>query len=138
MRLASRAPRSTRPLNPLNSQGCGNEGGACCPGTPPYCKDPDTACLPSNVSAAADNQETGDAVCRRYTQDTCGQADGLCQGGWGSWPPGPVPRCPQDKQICPAGCAVWRGGGWPLAAVPVHALSPTPPFAVQTLLLPTL
>ena len=84
-------------------QGCGEEGADCCPGPTPYCRAANTACLPTNVSAAADNEPDIPSKCQRLLPETCGQPNGLCQGAMSSWPDGPVPRCPADKQVCPAG-----------------------------------
>ncbi|KAI7843115.1 hypothetical protein COHA_003286 [Chlorella ohadii] len=88
--------------------GCGEEGADCCPGATPYCRAPNTACLPTNMSAAADNQPDIPTKCIQMLPESCGQPNGLCQGSQTSWPDGPVPACPADKQICPAGYYCFR------------------------------
>ena len=55
------------------------------------------------MSAAADNQPDIPTKCIQMKPESCGQPNGLCQGSMSSWPDGPVPACPMDKQICPAG-----------------------------------
>lgn len=95
-------PAAPAPTIP-SAQGCGDLGVDCCPGTPPYCRAPDTVCLPANLSAAADDQPDVPTKCQRMSAETCGQPGGLCRGDWASWPYGPVPACPKDKEVCPGG-----------------------------------